>query len=410
MTFLYDYQEEAVRNMKNGCILCGGVGSGKSRTSLAYYFTQNGGILEPFKAMRSNAKDLYIITTARKRDTLEWEGELVHFLLDKDPEHSINKVKIVIDSWNNVSKYRDVRGAFFIFDEQRVVGKGAWVKSFLKITKMNNWILLSATPGDTWQDYVPVFIANGFFKNRTEFNQEHCVFSRFSKYPKIERYFNTGRLIRLRNSILVDMDFNRLTAPHHEDIFVEYDRVIYKDLMKNRWDIWNNEPFKSAAELCYALRKVVNSDDSRLVTTMELFEKHPRMIIFYNFDYELELLKSQYYGEDVEVAEWNGHKHQPIPKCDSWVYLVQYTAGAEGWNCIKTDTIVFYSQNYSYKIMEQAAGRIDRLNTTYKDLYYYHLKSRSSIDLAISRALVSKKKFNESAWTRKNKITYQKVS
>ena len=407
---LYDYQEEAVRNMKNGCILCGGVGSGKSRTSLAYYFTQNGGTLEPFKAMRSNAKDLYIITTARKRDTLEWEGELVHFLLDKDPEHSINKVKIVIDSWNNVSKYRDVRGAFFIFDEQRVVGKGAWVKSFLKITKMNDWILLSATPGDTWQDYVPVFIANGFFKNRTEFNQEHCVFSRFSKYPKIERYFNTGRLIRLRNSILVDMDFNRPTVPHHEDIFVEYDRVIYKDLMKNRWDIWNNEPFKSAAELCYALRKVVNSDDSRLVTTMELFEKHPRMIIFYNFDYELELLKSQYYGEGVEVVEWNGHKHQPIPECDSWVYLVQYTAGAEGWNCIKTDTIVFYSQNYSYKIMEQAAGRIDRLNTTYKDLYYYHLKSRSSIDLAISRALVSKKKFNESAWTRKNKITYQKIS
>ena len=407
---LYDYQEEAVRNMKNGCILCGGVGSGKSRTSLAYYFTQNGGTLEPFKAMQSNAKDLYIITTARKRDTLEWEGELVHFLLDKDPEHSINKVKIVIDSWNNVSKYRDVRGAFFIFDEQRVVGKGAWVKSFLKITKMNDWILLSATPGDTWQDYVPVFIANGFFKNRTEFNQEHCVFSRFSKYPKIERYFNTGRLIRLRNSILVDMDFNRPTVPHHEDIFVEYDRVIYKDLMKNRWDIWNNEPFKSAAELCYALRKVVNSDDSRLVTTMELFEKHPRMIIFYNFDYELELLKSQYYGEGVEVAEWNGHKHQEVPSSEQWIYLVQYTAGAEGWNCITTDTIVFFSQNYSYKIMQQASGRIDRLNTKFVDLYYYHLKSRSSIDLAISRALVSKKKFNESAWTRKNKITYQKIS
>lgn len=410
MAFLYDYQEEAVRNMKNGCILCGGVGSGKSRTSLAYYFTQNGGTLEPFKAMQSNAKDLYIITTARKRDTLEWEGELVHFLLDKDPEHSINKVKIVIDSWNNVSKYRDVRGAFFIFDEQRVVGKGAWVKSFLKITKMNDWILLSATPGDTWQDYVPVFIANGFFKNRTEFNQEHCVFSRFSKYPKIERYFNTGRLIRLRNSILVDMDFNRPTVPHHEDIFVEYDRVIYKDMMKNRWDIWNNEPFKSAAELCYALRKVVNSDDSRLVTTMELFEKHPRMIIFYNFDYELELLKSQYYGEDVEVAEWNGHKHQEVPSSEQWIYLVQYTAGAEGWNCITTDTIVFFSQNYSYKIMQQASGRIDRLNTKFVDLYYYHLKSRSSIDLAISRALVSKKKFNESAWTRKNKITYRKIS
>ena len=405
MAFLYDYQEEAIRNMKNGCILCGGVGSGKSRTSLAYYFTQNGGTLEPFKAMRSNAKDLYIITTARKRDTLEWEGELVHFLLDKDPEHSINKVKIVIDSWNNVSKYRDVRGAFFIFDEQRVVGKGAWVKSFLKITKMNDWILLSATPGDTWQDYVPVFIANGFFKNRTEFNQEHCVFSRFSKYPKIERYFNTGRLIRLRNSILVDMDFNRPTVPHHEDIFVEYDRVIYKDLMKNRWDIWNNEPFKSAAELCYALRKVVNSDDSRLVTTMELFEKHPRMIIFYNFDYERDMLLHLFSDDEYigfEVAEWSGHAHMPVPDNKRWVYLVQYTAGCEGWNCIKTDTIIFFSQNYSYKVMEQACGRIDRLNTPFKDLYYYHLKSRSGIDLAISKALDKKKKFNERKFTKWN--------
>ena len=293
MAFLYDYQEDAVRKMKNGCILAGGVGTGKSRTSLAYYFTQNGGTLEPLKPMKIDAKDLYIITTARKRDTLEWEGELLSFGLDKDPEKSLSKVQIVIDSWNNVSKYKNVEGAFFIFDEQRVVGKGAWVKSFIRIAKHNEWILLSATPGDTWQDYIPVFIANGFYENRTEFNQEHCVFSRFSKYPKVERYFNVGRLIRLRNSILVDMEFIRPTTPHHEDIYVEYNKIIYKDMMKNRWDIWKNEPFKTAAELCYALRKVVNSDDSRLVATMELFEKHPRMIIFYNFDYELELLKSQ---------------------------------------------------------------------------------------------------------------------
>lgn len=397
---LYEHQSKAIKKMKNGCILCGGVGSGKSRTALAYYFFQNGGALlggvagDNYVPMES-PKDLYIITTARKRDQMEWEGELSPFLLSTHPEVNLYTNKVTVDSWNNIGKYKEIKGAFFIFDEQRVVGSGAWVRSFLKICKVNEWILLSATPGDTWQDYIPVFIANGFYKNRTEFIREHVVYSRFSKFPKIDRYLNTGRLIRLRNSILVNMDFKRETVSHHEDIYVGYDVSAYKDIMKRRWDIWNDRPITNASGLCYALRKVVNSDDSRSVAVMEIIEQHPRVIIFYNFDYELEVLKDLYYGEAVEVAEWNGHKHQPIPESDRWVYLVQYNAGAEGWNCIKTDTIIFYSQNYSYKVMVQSSGRIDRLNTPYTDLYYYHLKSRSGIDLAISKALKDKKKFNE---------------
>lgn len=396
---LYDYQLDAVNRMQNGCILCGGVGSGKSRTSLAYYYKEQGGILgtKDYIPM-NNPKDLYIITTARKRDTKEWEGELVPFLLATDPETNYYKNKIVIDSWNNIGKYSDVSDAFFIFDEQRVVGSGAWVKSFLKIAKKNNWILLSATPGDTWSDYIPVFIANGFYKNRTEFSREHIVYSRYTKFPKIDRYLNTGRLIRLRNKILVDMDFKRLTVSHHEDIYVKYDIPLYKEVSRNRWDIYKNEPIVNASGLCYVWRRIVNSDDSRQLALLELFDKHPKMIVFYNFDYELDILKNLYYGDDVEVAEWNGHKHQPIPTSDSWVYLVQYTAGAEGWNCISTDTIVFYSQNYSYKIMKQSAGRTDRLNTPFKELYYYHLKSRSAIDLAISRALSEKRNFNETKY------------
>lgn len=391
---LYDYQHEAIKQMKNGCILCGGVGSGKSRTSLAYYFTQQGGGLDPYKLMKK-PKDLYIITTARKRDTLEWEGELVPFLMSTDPKHNkLYSNKIVVDSWNNIKKYAEVEGAFFIFDEQRVVGSGTWVKAFLKIAKKNDWILLSATPGDTWSDYIPVFVANGFYKNKTEFTREHVIYSRYTKYPKIDRYISTGRLLKLRNDILVNMDFKRETESHHEDVYVRYDISQYKDVMKKRWDPYKDEPIVNASNLCYILRKVVNSDVSRQVSVLEIFEKHPRVIIFYNFDYELDILKSMYYGEGVEVAEWNGHAHQPIPESESWVYLVQYTAGAEGWNCIKTDTIIFFSQNYSYKIMAQSAGRIDRLNTPYKDLYYYHLKTRSGIDLAISRALSEKKKFN----------------
>lgn len=398
---LFDYQLDAVSRMRNGCILCGGVGSGKSRTSLAYYYKEQGGVLGTKNYVRmKNPKDLYIITTARKRDTLEWEGELSYFLLSTNPKVNGYKNRVIVDSWNNIQKYKNVTDSFFIFDEQRVVGSGVWVKSFLKIAKSNDWILLSATPGDTWQDYIPVFIANGFYRNRTEFCNEHIIYSRFSKFPKIDRYINTGRLIRLRDRILVDMDFKRETVAHHEDIIVQYDISKYKETMRNRWDPYNNEPITNASGLCYVLRKIVNSDESRQIALMDILESRPRVIVFYNFDYELDILMNLAYGKGVEVAQWNGHKHQPIPDSDKWVYLVQYNAGAEGWNCIKTDTIVFYSQNYSYKVMQQSAGRIDRLNTPYTDLYYYHLKSHSSIDLAISKALRDKKKFNETRWVK----------
>lgn len=393
---LYDYQLEAVYRMENGCILCGGVGSGKSRTALAYYYKEQGGWLgsRVYIDMK-NPRDLYIITTARKRDTKEWEGELVPFLLTTNPDVAYYKNKVVVDSWNNIGKYKDVYGAFFIFDEQRVVGSGAWVKAFLNIARKNKWILLSATPGDTWSDYIPVFVANGFYKNKTEFTREHIVYSRFTKYPKIDHFINTGKLIRHRNNILVTMDFNRPTVSHHEDVFCSYDISKYKETSKTRWDPFKNEPITNAAGLCYVWRKIVNTDESRQVALLELFEKHPRMIVFYNFNYELDILREVFGNLECKVGEWNGQLHQPVPTGKSWVYLVQYTAGAEGWNCITTDTIVFWSQNYSYKVMQQAAGRIDRLNTKFIDLYYYHLKSRSGIDLAISRALSQKRNFNE---------------
>ena len=400
--FLYDYQMDAVNKMMNGCILNGGVGSGKSRTALYYYFKEQGGSIDPdYKPMRIRPKDLYIITTARKRDTLEWEGELSHFLLgvgEKQNKRYGNN--IIVDSWNNIKKYAEVKNAFFIFDEQRVVGYGAWTKAFLKIAKFNDWILLSATPGDTWSDYIPVFIANGFYKNKTEFTREHIVYSRFSKYPKIERYINTGRLLRLRNDILIDMDFKRETIAHHEDVYVKYDVTKYKEVTRTRWDIYKNEPIQQASGLCYVLRRVVNESEYRVAALLELLENIPRAIIFYNFDYELNILTHLGLSKDVAVAQWNGHKHEPVPDTEKWIYLVQYTAGAEGWNCIKTDTIIFFSQNYSYKIMAQSSGRIDRLNTPYTDLYYYHLKSRSGIDLAISKALNEKRNFNENKWAK----------
>lgn len=389
------HQRLAMDKLRSGSILCGGVGSGKSRTSIAYYFCHecNGAIDENGKIfpIKKNV-DLYIITTARKRDTKEWDDECSLFPLDR--------ISIVVDSWNNIQKYTEVKDAFFIFDEQRLVGSGAWVKAFLKIAKSNRWILLSATPGDTWSDYIPVFIANGFYKNRTAFIREHVVFSRFSKYPKIERYINTKPLERYRDSIVVTMPLERHTIRHYEDVFVEYDQDLMKRVVKDRWNIEKDCPIENAGEACLLMRKIVNSNPSRCDKVLDIMKSHKKVIIFYNFDYELMDLRKMCSENRIPWAEWNGHLHESLLNVDEWVYLVQYTAGAEGWNCITTDTVIFYSLNYSYKIMEQAAGRIDRMNTPYKDLYYYRLRSHSSIDQSIFKALKSKKTFNEKTFMR----------
>jgi len=378
------YQLDAVDQMKNGCILCGKVGSGKSRTALAYYERDFCNILKE----RNLAMPLYIITTAKKRDSGEWQEECEPFGIPFVGE-------ITVDSWNNVAKYDRVTRAFFIFDEQRVVGSGAWVKSFLKIAKGNRWILLSATPGDTWKDYIPVFIANGFYRNRTEFAREHIVYSQFTTFPKIDRYLLEPKLRRLRAEILVNMDYENKAERRHIDIWTDYDMATYRTVMKKQWNPWLSEPIDTAGELCYALRRIVNEDESRISAVLGILKEHPKAIIFYNFDYELIRLRQFCNDYEIAFAEWNGHKHEKIPDGKKWVYLVQYTAGAEGWNCIETDTVIFYSQNYSYKVLVQAAGRIDRRNSPYDILYYYHLKSHAAIDLAIARAVSGKKEFNE---------------
>lgn len=416
---LSEYQLNAIEKLRNGSILCGGVGSGKSRTSLAYYLFrvcegdtkvvgyevlpwEKDGIHSRIKEMRF-PRDLYIITTAKKRDSKEWQKECADFLLSESREESLSNVKVTIDSWNNIKKYKDVYGAFFIFDEQRVVGSGAWVKAFLNIARKNQWILLSATPGDQWTDYIPVFVANGFFKNKTDFNRQHCVFSSYAKFPKIERYLGERKLERLREQILVDMKDGRRTTRHNEYVITEYDRSLYRTVMKDRWDPYENCPIEETGKLMYLIRRVVNSDESRIEALDEILKDRPYLIVFYNFDYELDMIKRYLDRIRYKYAEWNGHKHQDLPTCkEGWVYLVQYSAGCEGWNCITTDTVVFFSQNYSYRILEQASGRIDRMNTPFEDLYYYHLRSNAPIDIAIWRKLKDKKNFNERSFMRRN--------
>ena len=400
-----DAQREAVNRLRSGNILCGDVGSGKSRTALAYYFEKEcGGSFEPLYSPMRKPKNLYIITTAKKRDSLEWDKEMSLFHLSRNRE--LCDVDIVVDSWNNITKYSDVTNSFFIFDEQRLVGSGTWVKAFYKITGSgrysnretgNNWILLSATPGDKWSDYIPVFVANKFYKTKSEFLQLHAVYNRYSKFPRIDKYVGEKRLKRLRASLLVDIRVVKKAKRHYQKIPVQHNSIIFRTVMKDRWNVYDNKPIENSSELYALMRRVVNSDPDRIEHTKKLIERHKRVIIFYNFDYELEMLRCMCEEINIPYSEWNGKKHQKIQDGEEWVYLVHYNCG-EAWNCIDTNAIIFYSLNYSYRTTMQAAGRIDRMNTTYMDLYYYFLKSDAWIDRSIMHCLNNKKDFNESAY------------
>jgi hypothetical protein len=381
---LFDHQKIAVNQLKTGSILCGGVGSGKTLTSISYY------------KEKEFPKDLYVITTAAKRDTLDWEHECAAFAISRNRTASLDGVLLTVDSWNNIKKYTEVKNAFFIFDEQRVIGSGAWVKSFYKIVKENNWILLSATPGDTWIDYIPVFIANGFYKNRTEFIRRHVIFNSFTKFPKIDHYVEEGRLLRLRNQILVTMDYAKSTGQKIKIMFADYDKEKFDLVFRKRWNPFTNTPIREVSGFFFTMRRVVNADPSRINIIRDLLKRHKRIIVFYNFNYELDILREL--KKEVTLAEYNGHKHEDVPTDHSWIYLVQYTSGSEGWNCIETNTVVFYSLHYSYRMMTQAAGRIDRLNTPFAILYYFYIRSTSPIDNGIMKALKNKENFNESSF------------
>jgi hypothetical protein len=495
MLSLYPHQEKAVNDLSNGKILYGDVGTGKSRTAVGYYLKKEA------------PKDVYVITTAKKRDSLDWEGEFLRghvSKLERSPDGK--RGKLWVDSWNNIANYKNVRGAFFIFDEQRLVGSGAWCKAFEFIAKHNNWILLTGTPGDTWLDYMSVFIANGFYRNRTQFKDEHVVYSTYVKFPKVERYMNEHKLEKLRKELLVHMPMEKHTTRVTHYVPVNYNQELLDKVSKERWNPYLDRPIRSLAEYFYVRRKVVYSDPSRLEAVRRKLTQHPKLIVFYNFDYELEILRklaepeqrvlnAKYTGKNPHsdsvyvgrpskwgnpfvvgkdgsreevlkkfrdyiltselmgdihelqgkdlvcwcspldchadilrelanknsfaVAEWNGHKHEEIPDTDRWVYLVQYMSGAEGWNCITTDTILFYSLTYSYRMWQQAHGRTDRLNTLFSVLHYHVLLATFSatsatssekgsevcdVDASVLASLKAKKDFNERSFARKNRL------
>lgn len=387
MIELYPYQRKAVDRLHNGSVLCGKVGSGKSLTGLFYYMENH------------IDKPLYIITVAKKRNDREWHRDFEALGIDG-----------VVDSWNNIEKYTDVKDAFFIFDEQRAIGYGKWGMAFIHIARKNNWIMLTATPGDVWMDWMCIFIANNFYRNKTDFVDQHVEYNPYSKFPQIRRYHKTDKLERFRKYLAVPMQDFRTTKLNRKYINADFDKDLYKSVVKNRFNPYTEEPIMNASEFTQVLRRIINTSERRRIHAKQEIMTRDKVIVFYNYTYELDILKEICQELDRAYYQWNGQKHEAIPDAETWVYLVQYTAGAEGWNCITTDTILFYSLNYSYRIMEQSEGRINRVNTSFENLYYVYLKSPASIDDAIERSIRSKKKFNERNWVESTCPNWNEIS
>lgn len=387
MIELYPYQRKAVDRLHNGSVLCGKVGSGKSLTGLFYYMENH------------INKPLYIITVAKKRNDREWHRDFEALGIDG-----------VVDSWNNIEKYTDVKDAFFIFDEQRAIGYGKWGMAFIHIARKNNWIMLTATPGDVWMDWMCIFIANNFYRNKTDFVDQHVEYNPYSKFPQIRRYHKTDKLERFRKYLAVPMQDFRTTKLHRKYINADFDKDLYQTVVKTRFNPYTEEPIMNASEFTQVLRRIINTSERRRIHAKQEIMTRDKVIVFYNYTYELDILKEICQELDRAYYQWNGQKHEAIPDAETWVYLVQYTAGAEGWNCITTDTILFYSLNYSYRIMEQSEGRINRVNTSFENLYYVYLKSPASIDDAIERSIRSKKKFNERNWVESTCPNWNEIS
>lgn len=358
-----------------------------------------GGSIDP-PALPTEPVDLYVITTPKKRDDLDWPKEAARFGISTNPEASMGGITLIVDSWNNIKKHTKVQDAFFIFDEQRAIGSGVWSKSFIAIAKRNRWVMLSATPADRWMDLVPVFIAKGFYKNKTQFVREHVVYSPYTKYPSIRMYLDIPTLKRHRDETFVIMPFKRRTKTNIVDVPVMYDREATKLLKKTEWNPYKDYPIRNHPEYVHVLRRLIYSHASRISELIKIHIKAKRLIIFYNFNYELDIMREGF-ANLTEVSEHNGHNHDPVPTGDNWVYLVQYISGSEAWECFSTNHMAFYSANPSYRATIQAMGRINRMTTTYKNLYYYRLMSESAPDKGMMKSFGNKEDFNMRSINRK---------
>lgn len=380
-------QRDAVDRMHDGCVLLGRTGSGKTMTALGYWLKVHA------------QQDLYVVTTPAKRDAMEWEGDSAKLGQYLPPERVV--------SWNKIKDFEYLESAFVVFDEQRVSGSGKWVKSFLKIAKRNDWILLSATPGDVWIDWLPLFIANGFYRTRTQFTDRHVIWDPHTRYPRIKRYIEEDRLERCQEAICVYLASpNPISRMVHDEL-VSYDSRKYAEVTRKRWNPFEVRPMMDAGELCRVQRRIVLENVCREEALERLLKGHPRALVFYSYNYELEAIKAVCERLGRSYGQRNGHRHDPVPVSkEPWVYIVQYQS-ADAWNCISTNIAILYSLPYSWRQQEQAMGRIDRMNTPFDELHYYRLMTDSTIDNAILACLDRKETFNERVYENAQKGAQQ---
>lgn len=154
-----------------------------------------------------------------------------------------------------------------------------------------------------------------------------------------------------------------------------------------------------------ASRQLCNSKDKQQAFIDLINSINDRVVVFYNFDSELDTLKTLV--KDRPIAEVNGHTNteQIYHDNDNCVLFVQYQAGARGLNLQDGNKIIYYSLTLSSDLFEQSKKRIHRIGTKYP-CFYWILQTKDSVEESIYKSLNRQEDYNEELFKayKRNKV------
>lgn len=389
MINLYSYQEEYFKHVKPNYIYDMDTGTGKTIMGLHHHQTY-------FKD-----KPLLIVAPASKINEGGWQRTIdEHY---PNIEYDTCTYNMLGKKW---SQYKDW---FVIFDEcHRLKNScGVWGKAGYNLTKISaGFILLSATAiPNGWEDSINYFKMFGLAKNKTQFIRNEAITTMDYGYMEILGWKNENKLKNMWKSIsrhLSKDEATDLPPLVFENVYFKASAT-YKTIKKDR--IYNDVLYDNQMKLRHGLRLNTNLKNKIEYIKDFVDSTNDNIIIFYNYDEELKLLKENI---DKKTYLCNG-SIKDYPKKSEWdsikntVTLANYKSGSEAVEFTYANIIVYFSPTESYTEYYQSYGRCYRNGQT-KKVTAYKFITDNTIEADIYKALDSKQDFNINLWLEKEKL------